>query len=277
MIQGLTSNELGDKRYKLFPDDPSPSSSSNPGSNNTLFGDLNNVTNLFLFEGGTDIDAGGTANQASTFLNLVSESRPSRNVDWNSSLIGDLGSFIGCGIQNECFIEPVAQNFMRCYLIDTPRRPAPCNDDFDTLVGAIKDGGAGVAKCLANGDGDNATVSNTEEAFDSLSNTIQDSKVLCLLDVLLPAGALEDTLSSVQSILKTVSDIGVVIANVMDILEKGLPGEVILFVFGWAEFQDGELVAPYKWWYCLFAVSMFIVGVEIVKLFATRFIIWTNR
>jgi hypothetical protein len=66
---------------------------------------------------------------------------------------------------------------------------------------------------------------------------------------------------------------------VIDILQNGLklPGEVILFVFGWAEFDDGELVADKKWYYCMFAVSMFLIGLEIMKLLALRFLVWTKR
>lgn len=52
-------------------------------------------------------------------------------------------------------------------------------------------------------------------------------------------------------------------------IEKGLsipiPGELILWVFGWAEWdeEDFEFVAPWKWWYCIFAVSMFLIGIEV--------------
>jgi hypothetical protein len=273
VIQGLTTNELADNYYKLFPDGPP---TGNVQSNITLFGNLDNVTNMFLFERGADLASDGDANQAATLLNLVSLSRPSRNIEWNNSFIRELANFIDCGMQNDCFADPVQWNFMRCFVINIPR-PAPCKDEFDAAAGALVGGGQGIFQCLANPLGDNEGTIETEDQFNSLTAAIQDNMVLCLLNLMLPAGALERTLTQVGSLVKTISGVGAVVVNVTETLQKGLPGEVILFVFGWAVFQDGELVAPYKWWYCLFAVSMFIVGIEVVKLFGTRFIVWTNR
>ena len=264
----MTTNELGDNYYKLFPDGPP----TGTPSNNTLFGNLDNVTNLFLFEGGTDLSSDGMSNQVATVLNLVSESMPSRDVAWNTSVLRDLANFIECGMQNACFATPVTVNFMRCFVLNFPRR-APCKSEFDAVSGV----GQGVFECLADRGGDDEQSIETTEQFQALPDAVQATTVLCLLNLILPAGAMEQTLTRVESIVKTVSGIGAVVVNIGETLQKGLPGEVILFVFGWAEFQDGELVAPYKWWYCLFAVSMFIVGIEVVKLFGTRFIIWTNR
>jgi len=52
----------------------------------------------------------------------------------------------------------------------------------------------------------------------------------------------------------------------------------ILFVFGWAEWQPGGgLVAPWKWWYCMFAVVVFLAGIEVFKLLALRFVVWMKR
>jgi hypothetical protein len=273
VIQGLTTNELGDNYYKLFPDGPPTGSMQ---SNNTLFGNLDNVTNMFLFKGGTDLSSDGDAHQAAALLNLVSESRPSRNIEWNNSFMAELASFIECGMQNNCFADPVKLNFMRCFIFNIPR-PPPCKSEFDAAAGVLVDGGQGIAKCLANRLGDDERMIETEEQYNALPAAIQENAVLCLLNTVLPAGALEQTLVQVGSLVQNVSGVGAVVINVAETLRKGLPGEVILFVFGWAVFQDGELVAPYKWWYCLFAVSMFIVRIEVVKVFGTRFIVWTHQ
>lgn len=77
--------------------------------------------------------------------------------------------------------------------------------------------------------------------------------------------------------MEKVTGISVLIVNLIDALSRGLPGEVILFLYGWAEFQDGELVAPWKWWYCLFSVFVFVAGLEFFKLIGTRFVVWTKR
>jgi hypothetical protein len=67
----------------------------------------------------------------------------------------------------------------------------------------------------------------------------------------------------------------------LEIVEKGLvllPGELILFFFGSAEYEAGEgIVAPWKWWYCMSSVAIFLAGIEFFKLVAIRFIVWTKR
>lgn len=315
-IQGLTSNELSDNRYLLF----DPDAIGGGSANATIFGNLDNATNMFLTPGGTDTSPGSNASQASVVMNLLFAASPSLNAGWNDSIIGTTSPFLECGIANGCFVEPVATNFMRCFVINFPR-DAPCKGEFDAAAGAWTDGAGNVAKCLAVGAADaavgavtdavsngisngistvtdtasnavsniipgrgnrtetdpNATSVETAEDFAGLSIRDQTETVLCLLEAVLPGGSLEEIKDVVSGIVNTVTGIAVVAEPVIDIIKNGLPGEVILFVFGWAEFQDGELVAPYKWWYCLFAVSMFVVGLEVVKIFGTRFIIWTKR
>lgn len=277
---------------------------------------------MFLTSGGTDTSPGSDASQASVIMNLLFAASSSLNTGWNSSIAGTIGPFIECGMDNNCFVDSVAQNFMRCFVINWPRE-APCKNEFDVLAGAWADGGANVATCLAVGAADAAvgvitdTVSNgisngvsavtdaasnavsniipgrgnstevdgnadtttieTEEDFDGLSIRDQSETVLCLLRAILPGGTLEEIKEVVSRAINVAKGVSVIAEPVIDIITNGLPGEVILFVFGWAEFQDGSLVAPYKWWYCFFAVSMFVVGLEVFKIFGTRFIIWTKR
>jgi hypothetical protein len=35
--------------------------------------------------------------------------------------------------------------------------------------------------------------------------------------------------------------------------------------------------APYKWWYCMGAVAISLAGIELFKLIAIRFMVWTKR
>ena len=54
--------------------------------------------------------------------------------------------------------------------------------------------------------------------------------------------------------------------------------ELILFFFGWAEYNDSEgFTAPFKWHYCMSSVAIFLLAIEVFKLIAVRFIVWTKR
>ena len=105
----------------------------------------------------------------------------------------------------------------------------------------------------------------------------EDRVVLCILNALFPGGGLDGINEFLQPIVEKVTGISVMIVDLVDVLKRGLPGEVILFLYGWAEFQDGSLVAPWKWWYCLFSVFAIVVALEFFKLIGTRFVVWTKR
>jgi len=97
--------------------------------------------------------------------------------------------------------------------------------------------------------------------------------VLCLAGALLP----QDAKNQISDII---NDLLGIATFVFDIMEKGIyiPGELILFVFGWANYNDDEgFSAPFKWYYCMFSVAIFLIAIEIFKLFALRFIVWTKR
>jgi len=324
VIQGMCSNELGDNRYQLF--DPETLRDSVNATAATIFGNIgDNATNMFLFKGGTDLSIGSNASQASIILNILFAASPSLNQGWNSSILGTLTSVIGCGMENECFQEPIAPNFLTCFIIGFPR-PAPCKTEFDDLIGAWEDGKENVQACLPgrnsttppgindtmiptfapsgindtdttfpSGGNDTSTGNETTLRFlnDDASTTTYDvididefallpdenqrETLLCLLNATLPGGSLEEIKQVITKIIKIVSGLTIIAEPIIDIIVNGLPGEVILFIFGWANFEDGELVAPYKWWYCMFAVAMFVLGLEFFKILGTRFIIWTKR
>lgn len=49
-------------------------------------------------------------------------------------------------------------------------------------------------------------------------------------------------------------------------------------MFGWANYNSGEgFVAPFKWYYCLFSVVVFLAAIEVFKLIAVSKIVWTKR
>jgi len=57
-----------------------------------------------------------------------------------------------------------------------------------------------------------------------------------------------------------------------------IPANLILWFFGWAHLVDGEgLVADTQWWYCMFALCMFLVGWETIKILARRYVRWVRR
>ena len=55
--------------------------------------------------------------------------------------------------------------------------------------------------------------------------------------------------------------------------------DAILYYFGWSQFDAEELKfsAPWKWNYCVVAVVVFLLAMEIIKLCAVNFIVWTKR
>jgi hypothetical protein len=97
-----------------------------------------------------------------------------------------------------------------------------------------------------------------------------------LMRALLPP----DLIDTIEDIIAIIVSLFGIVMFVLRIVENGidLPGELILFFFGWAEYQEGEgIVAPFKWWYCMGSVLIFLGGIEFFKLLAIRFIVWTKR
>lgn len=58
-----------------------------------------------------------------------------------------------------------------------------------------------------------------------------------------------------------------------------IPANIILYFFGWAQRNpDGTgIIADTKWWYCIFAVAMFIIGWEVIKAVSRRYVVWIKR
>lgn len=100
--------------------------------------------------------------------------------------------------------------------------------------------------------------------------------IRCMMGVLFPnvAEAIAEIVKVLQSLLAGLIPIFVRIIGQGGIY---LSGDVILAFFGWAEWDGEQFSAPWKWWYCLVAVIFFLVGIEISKLVAINFIVWTRR
>lgn len=280
LIQGLTTNELAKNTYSIFlPESILPSDSS--------------LAVFFPEETASSITSTNVPEQLTNFARLAADAGPGTNYDWNNSGIVGIGRLVQCWVENDCLVEPIGDNLFNCTIlwVTFPPRPPVCRDDltFALEVTNVTE----VVQCLSplrdNDDEMEAAGLSLAEAVSPLDGITQEENeerdklqdlqvILCLLRVLLPEGLLEDI---IRSVLEPIFDLlfGLV-GVIVEIVENGiqLPGEVILVVFGWAEFQEGEgLVAPWKWYYCMFSVCMFIAGLEVLKLFSLQFIVWTKR
>lgn len=273
IIQGFVTNELAGNEYTLIA----------PTAIDTMRS--LNATSALAFSPGTDVSSGSVAGQAATFFSLVSQAGPGSNYDWENSGIVAVAALVKCTVENECLVEPLMPNFISCCVVRVVGQP-PCRDEFDRALenvnitevaqcfdsqGAAEDPSTGAS--LPRG----FPASFSFEVFDEMKEDDQIGTVLCLLRVLLPPGVFDEVMNEILGLLNTLFNIGMI---VLDIIENGfyLPGEVILYVFGWAEVVPGDgLVAPFKWWYCMFAVAAFLLGIELMKLAAVRFVVWTKR
>jgi hypothetical protein len=249
IIQGLVTNELSDTVYTL---------ELISATDDTLRGV--NATHAFFFGRDTDLSAGSNAMQASSFMNLALQAAPGRNSFLNETGIVVLASWIQCMVENDCLVDPITENFLKCSIVPIPR--PPCGDEFQRVVDTIDFGE--ITNCF-NVDTNSTTLDDTltNEVVQGLSDNERLDVVLCILKALLPPGTGE-IIRIILGILKKLFNI---VMFVLEIIENGLsisiPAELILFVFGWAELEDGEFEAPWKWNYCIMAVAVFLVGIEV--------------
>lgn len=258
------------------------------------------VNKLFAFDGADDTQK----EQLSSLFDLVSEAPNGTNPE-----SGKLPSLIDCTLTSGCFAdeeESLSAGFIDCYLFSGFRADPPCNNEFNAVMETVNL--TEVAKCFFEDDtalgkhlSDIGSPVPPAELFETPftgsavpmtvhrqlqvpgqtpENTIPEGEkddsldlVLCLMGALLPKDAMNE-------ITNVVNDLFGIVGVVFDVVENGLyiPGDLILFVFGWAEYTDADgFVAPYKWYYCMFAVAVFLMAIELFKLFAVRFIVWTKR
>jgi hypothetical protein len=277
IIQGLTTNELAGNEYNL-------DIAEVLGIDNKV---NTNLSNAFVFEPGTDFSPNSPAMQASAFINLAMEAGPGINDELGESGIGNLSDFVQCLVDNDCLVEPAAVNILPCIVGLPPLIPAKCKDEFDAAIGT----GVEVASCFnaTNGGGgeDSMALENevsgrgvpqnfTTDTLDDLPTEEKVQLVICLMRVLLPP----ETIAKITEILlNIVEKLYGILVYIVELVDNGIqiPGELILFVFGWADLEGGQFDAPYKWHYCITAVASFLLGIEIMKLVAVRNVVWTKR
>jgi hypothetical protein len=97
----------------------------------------------------------------------------------------------------------------------------------------------------------------------------------CIIGALFPNVA--DAIAEMIRVLEMLTSLVPIFLRIVDQGGIYVPGEVILAFFGWAEWDGEQLSAPFKWWYCLVAVVIFLVGIETSKLVAINFVVWTQR
>jgi hypothetical protein len=276
VIQGLVTNELAGKNYIL---------NLNKVTGGTSEGAAPNATSAYVFRAGTDLSPGSRAVQVSAFLDLAIQSGPGINSD---STLGTLvlQDLVQCMVANDCLVEPIASNFLSCCVVAFPppfdKRP-PCGDEFDAVtenldLEAIGQCFAPVTpdtESLSDGTGNFARgvpIGVTDQDIDDATSLERMELVKCLIRALLPPEKVEILLGIFKKLYG-------IVMFILDIAGNGIPipGELILFVFGWADLEGGEFDAPYKWYYCIVAVAGFLLGIEFFKLVAVRFVVWTKR
>jgi hypothetical protein len=199
-----------------------------------------------------------------------------------------LPSLINCTVNNECFADEeieISTAFTQCYIFNGLNGP-PCGGAFSAVIENIDI--EEILKCYSPESEKSSSIPNrtdassyipegfTEGNFDAMDDGSKLEMVLCLASALLPP----DKIEAIERLIATIKKLFGVLLFVLEILENGihLPGEFILFFFGWAEYEEGEgIVAPFKWWYCMSSVAIFLGAIELFKLLAIRFIVWTKR
>lgn len=177
----------------------------------------------------------------------------------------DLKTLMTCLVENDCLIEPVSTSFIQC----TADLSTVCGNEFKELMSNHEDGENQIAKCFGNDnyyDGVSAVLTKSTDSHHEVAS--------CMMRKLLPFGGVNHMIRGFKELQK-------IVMFIQDIVEKGLeiPGDAILFYFGWAQLDADTFTfeAPWKWHYCVTAVTIFLVGMELIKLFAVNFIVWTKR
>lgn len=290
IIQGLVTNELGGKIFKIYLFGPPESS---PDALAFNVNETNAPSYAFILDPRTDTSPGSNEQQSLAFLNLALEAGPGIN-ELGGGGIEALSDLVQCMVEYECMAgDDLISDFMTCCILPSglPPKPPPCRNEFNMVTETIDI--QGVAQCFIEHGGfdDSGGIeedSNSDQArgvpigvsmddFNLLSENSRLQLVLCLMRTLMP-----ETIDRIKDIiLEIIGKLFDFFMGIIDLLERlaggiPIPGEIILFVFGWAEREDGEFVT-FKWHYCLTAMAAFLVGIEILKLFSVRYVVFTKR
>lgn len=273
MLQGFVTNELAGNSYDL-------------NLREVLPGVVNDNSSSLLLFGGDVLPTEQQYRQISSFVGLALNAEDGINEEGRN-----LPSLIDCTISNGCFSDPEtdpSSAFVTCYIFNGLRGP-PCSEEFNAVIKDIDL--EEIRNCFDDG---NSTDNNqtiwedeatsflppfvTERTFDSMDDDNKRDTVLCLMKALLP----QDKIDAIERIVEIIQKLIGVVLVVLEILRGGIlsiPGELILFFFSWAEFDETEMsiVAPHKWWYCMGSVMIFLAAIEVFKLIAIQKIVWTKR
>jgi hypothetical protein len=257
-----------------------------------------NVDQLIAFDGANDTQS----QQLSSILGLVSKIPAGTNPSSQY-----LRQFIECTIANACFAdkkEALSSMFISCYLFSGILSRPPCNNELNAVMETVNI--TTVASCFV---GDDDVISSLEDHNIFLGQTPDNALpdrtdndnslafVLCLAGALLPDDAERKILDIIYELMRIAGvvikvvnngilipgelDIALTLCNQTPVITNTrivFPGELILFFFGWANYDAGVgFASPYKWYYCMFAVGVFLIAIEVFKLVALRFIVWTKR
>lgn len=257
-----------------------------------------NVDQIIAFDGANEAQS----QQLSSILGLVSEIPVGTNPSSQH-----LQQFIECTIANSCFAdkeEALSSMFISCYLFSGILSRPPCNTEFNAVMETVNI--TAVANCFV---GDDNVISSQEDRNifpgqtpdnalpDGTDNDNSLAFVLCLAGALLPDDAVRKILDIIYELMRIAGvvikvvntgilipgelNITLTLCNQMPVITNTrivFPGELILFFFGWANYDAGVgFASPYKWYYCMFAVGVFLIAIEVFKLVALRYIIWTKR
>lgn len=237
-------------------------------TNTTLLEDQQNPDNYSHFKAigflSGDLPHGNNPSAQAARLVGLALNVHGENVDTPKSQV-DLKTLMSCLVENDCLVEPVPTSFIHC----TVDFYSVCGNEFQELIGNREDGERQVAKCFDNDNYHGGTSSVLTKKAD-----VHHEVASCMMRKLLPFGG-------VNNIIRGFKDLQKIVMFIQDIVQKGLdiPGDAILFYFGWAQFDTDAFTfeAPWKWHYCVPAVAIFLVCMELIKLFAVNFIVWTKR
>merc|ERR1711862_530914 len=260
IMQGLVTNQLEGQEYHI---DLGLNSNSSIGERALRSHDGRNASAI-IFGPGTVPEDNNDAAQLSRFVSLVMSAGSGNNNETTGFFDngGAFSSWVDCMVSNQCFVDPIMATFISCNIFNFPKKPH-CEEEFDTLVADMN-----ITHCLSG--------AISIDLFQEESTSDQSDIVRCIISSILPDMHIKDIIKGIVSVVANLYGIAMIL---FDIIENGitLPANIILWFFGWGRFEDGEVIAPYKWHYCMTAVVIFLISVEILKIIAIRFIVWTKR
>ena len=175
------------------------------------------------------------------------------------AILSNNTAFVPIAPPNTTILDPAVVDLLKCFAE---------NDCFQSAVAV------GICTALQCRTEVQAAGDSVAEIIDCVKDESLDDaeKGLCVLGAILSDEWRDEVLEFFRVAFK-------VVVFLLDVITKGIPGELILYFFGWARLDNdaGTFVADYKWYYCLFAVAIFVLSLEILKLIFIRYVSWVKR